>query len=255
MENPILVALPFIGLTGGFVAGLLGLGGGVILLPLLTFIGRVPLQLATGTSLVHVFIAAATGVFSHYREGMVDIKAGLILGAAGVVGGLVGSFLSASISTRTLQIIYLSVVMLAVIILFIPQKLEEEKYKKGEFNKALGILMAFGVGSLTGLLGVGGAFIMIPLMIYVLKIPMRVTIGTSLQFILITSLGTLWAKFGVGHIHLSITPLVVSGSVIGAWLGASVSRRTPVKLLHLALLALLVLILFSVGYETFFSRS
>lgn len=251
MENSIWVALPLIGLIGGFISGLLGLGGGVVMLPLLTFVGKVPLKLATGASLVHVFITSATGMFSHYRGRMVDLKAGLILGIAGVVGGLVGSFLSVPLSTRSLEYIYLFVVMIAVILLFIPQRLDDKNYNKGDFNKPAGIMIGLGVGSLTGLLGVGGGFIMIPLMTYFLKIPLRVTIGTSLLIILVISLGTLWAKFGVGHVNLLITLLVISGATIGALLGAYVSRRTPVKLLRLFLLFILILILFAVGYKTF----
>ena len=67
MDDPILWALPFIGLVGGFLSGLLGLGGGVALLPLLTWVGRVPLKVATGNTLVQVMIAAATGLVAHYR--------------------------------------------------------------------------------------------------------------------------------------------------------------------------------------------
>lgn len=221
------------------------------MLPLLTFVGKVPLKLATGTSLVCVFITSATGMFSHYRERVVDLKAGLILGIAGVVGGLVGSFLSVPLSTCSLEYIYLFVVMIAVILLFIPQRLSNKNYNEGNFNKPAGITIGLGVGSLTGLLGVGGGFIMIPLMTYFLKIPLRVTIGTSLLIILVISLGTLWAKFEVGHVNLLITLLVISGAAIGALLGAYVSRRTPVKLLRLFLLFILILILFAVGYKTF----
>lgn len=251
MENTVWTALPFIGFVGGFLSGLLGLGGGVVMLPLLTFVGKVPLKLATGTSLVHVFIASATGMLSHYRGRKVDLKVGLILGIAGVVGGFVGSFLSVPLSTRSLEYIYLSVVMLAVILLFITEKLDDENYNKGDFNKLAGITIGLGVGSITGLLGVGGGFIIIPLMTYFLKIPLRVTIGTSLLIILVISLGTIWAKFGVGHINLLITLLVISGAAIGALLGAYVSRRTPVNLLRLFLLFILILILFTVGYKTF----
>jgi len=252
MENIVLPILPLIGLIGGFFSGLLGLGGGVIMLPLLTFVGGVPLKLATGTSLVHVFIASATGMFSHHRGRMVDLKVGFILGIAGVIGGFVGSFLSVPLSTRSLEYIYLFVVMLAVILLFIPQKFDDKNYKKRDSNKLAGIAIGLGVGSLTGLLGVGGGFIMIPLMTYFLKIPLRVTIGTSLLIILIISLGTLGAKVEIGHVDLIITLLVISGAVIGALLGAYVSRRTPVKFLRLILLSILVLILFTVGYKTFF---
>ena len=222
------------------------------MLPLLSVVGRVPLKLATGTTLVQVTIAAAIGMLSHYQGGMVDLKAGLILGMAGIAGGFVGSLLSVPLSIRFLESIFLFVVALAIILLFIPLELEDKNYRKGNFNKAFGIAIGFGVGVLAGLLGVGGGFIIIPLMTYFLKIPLRVTIGTSLLIILISSFGTLGAKFKIGHVNLLITFLVISGSVIGAFLGAYVSRRTQVKSLRLVLLSILVLIFITVGYKTFF---
>jgi uncharacterized membrane protein YfcA len=88
-------------------------------------------------------------------------------------------------------------------------------------------------------------------MTYFLRIPLRVAIGTSLLFIFITSLGTIWAKIGVGHIHASTTLLVLSGSMTGALIGPSVSRKVPVRFLRLALIVLLILILIVFGYKTF----
>jgi len=252
MEDIVLPVVPLIGLIGGFLSGLLGLGGGVIMLPLLTFVAGISLKLATGTSLVHVMIAAATGTLSHFRAGMVDFKAGLILGIAGIAGGFLGSFLSVPMSTRFLNLIFLFLVVSAIFFLFIPLKSNDETYRKGTFNKIEGILIGLGCGLLVGLLGVGGGFILIPLMIYVLRIPLRVTIGTSLMIILISSLGTFGAKYGVGHIDMTITFLVVSGSIVGALLGAYVSRKTHIKFLRLILISLLSLIFIAIGYKIFF---
>jgi uncharacterized membrane protein YfcA len=110
MDDPVLWSLPMIGLIGGFLSGLLGLGGGVVLLPLLTWVGKVPLRVATGTTLVQVMIAAATGWIAHYRGGMVNLSMGLVLGISGVAGGLVGSFLSVYLSLLTmLALIFLAV--------------------------------------------------------------------------------------------------------------------------------------------------
>lgn len=244
--------LPWIGLLGGILSGLLGLGGGVIILPLLILIGRVPIKLATGTSLVHVMFAAGAGMLSHYRAGKVDSRGGLLLGIAGIGGGLLGSFLSVSLSTHALNLIFLFLVALAILLLFIPLKFDQENYIKGSFNKIEGILIGLACGFLVGILGVGGGFILIPLMIYLLRIPLRETIGTSLLIVFISSLGTLGAKYKVGHIDVTITILVVSGSVGGALLGAYVSRRLHVKHLRFVLLSLLSLIFFGMAYDVFF---
>jgi len=252
MENVNLTSLPFIGLVGGFLSGFLGVGGGVVLLPLLTFVGGVSLKLATGTSLVHVLIAAATGIIAHARAGLMDVRAGLVLGLAGVGGGFLGTFLSVPLSVGILEWVFLSVVALAILLLFIPTRLDIEDYKKGDFNRMAGISIGFGVGLLVGLLGVGGGFVVIPLMFYLLKIPLRITIGTSLLFIFISSLGTIWVKFGVGHIDVTVTSLVLIGSVVGTLAGAHASRRVPVRFLRSALLMILIVIFIAVGYKAIF---
>jgi hypothetical protein len=122
----------------------------------------------------------------------------------------------------------------------------------GQMNLILGIPIGLAVGFLAGLLGTGGGFLIIPVMVYFLKIPLRVAIGTSLLSILVTSLGTIWAKLGVKQIDSSITLLVLVGSIGGAFLGARVSKKLPVKLLRLALISLLLVILISVGSKTLF---
>jgi hypothetical protein len=182
---------------------------------------------------------------------MVDTRVGLFLGFAGIAGGLLGSLLSVPLSPFVLRVIYLFVVGLGAFILFLPAPLEFDGYRKGKFNRVLGLATGLGVGALAGLLGVGGGFITVPLMTYFLRIPLRVAIGTSLLFIFITSLGTIWAKIGVGHIHASTTLLVLSGSMTGALIGPSVSRKVPVRFLRLALIVLLILILIVFGYKTF----
>jgi len=255
MGNTVLWILPFIGFFGGLIAGLLGLGGGVVIFPLLVFVGGIPLKLATGTGLLHIFFVSVIGGFIHHRRGKVDSKAGIFLGISGIVGGVVGSYLSLVLSDHSLQSIYLLVVILAIILLFIPQKLNHEGYKSGDFNRVFGVAIGFIVGCLAGLLGVGGGFIIIPLMTCLLKIPLRIAIGTSLLVIQITALGTILAKYSVGHIDLIITSLVLMGAVIGAILGAIVSLGSPVKLLRVILLSFLIMIFFYVGYKTFYKHN
>jgi hypothetical protein len=252
MDELVLWALPVIGLVGGFFSGLLGLGGGVLLLPLLTWVGRVPLKLATGTTLVQVIIAAATGVAIHYRGGTVDLRVGVVVGIAGVIGGLLGSFLSLYLSTRLLEWIFFLVVGIAIALFSTRQRLYDHPDTGRDFKNIAGSFIGFGVGSLTGLLGVGGGFIIIPLMIYCLDIPLRVAIGTSLLVILICSVGTLAVKWGIGQVHFQITLLVILGSVIGAWFGAHMSRRVPTRFLQIALMMILVSLFLIAGYKVIF---
>src|SRR5450830_1442487 len=104
--------LVIIGLVGGFMAGLLGLGGGIIIIPMLLYGAAIPLKLATGISMVQAFFATISGVMIHRRNRTVNVRLGVTLGMAGVMGALVGSFASASMQPKLLLSVYFSMVAL-----------------------------------------------------------------------------------------------------------------------------------------------
>ncbi len=241
MDELKIIELAVIGLAGGFMAGLVGIGGGIVIIPLLVYVAGLPVKLATGISMVQAFFATVSGLLIHRRNRTVDTKLGIILGAMGISGALVGSFGSAYLSGRTLLTIYLLLVIVAVVLMFMaPRGSESSSYR---IHYPLAAALGLAVGALAGALGVGGGFIMTPLMISVLKIPTRVAVGTSLLMILPTTFSGSIGKVATGQFDLAIAMVIVAGSIVGAQFGGRANARFSPRTIRLALTVLLIVIM------------
>jgi uncharacterized protein len=236
-----------VGLIGGFMAGLVGIGGGIVIIPLLVYVAGVPVKLVTGISIVQAFFATVSGLLVHRRNRTVDVRLGVVLGIVGVTGALVGSFGSALLSGRTLLIIYFFLVVVAILLLFFAPKGDDKK----EYTVNLWLAGPLGlvVGTLAGMLGVGGGFIMTPLMISVLRIPTRVAVGTSLLMILPTTISGSVGKIATGQFDLAIASIVIVGSIIGAQFGGRMNAKVAPRTVRMALTVLLIIILIRTGID------
>ena len=256
----------------GFLSGLFGVGGGVLMTPLLIFIG-VPPPVAVGTEANQIVASSVSGVLAHWRRANVDFKMGFVL----LLGGFVGSSLGV-ILFKYLQnlgqldlVIKLSYVIFLGIIGFLMLwessrtiirsrsaaarrgKLHQHNWFHGlpfkmRFRKSklyisaiLPFLIGATVGVLSAIMGVGGGFIMVPAMIYLLGMPTSLAIGTSLfQIIFVTANVTFLQALTVQTVDILLAVLLLTGAVIGAQFGSKYSVRMKGEQLR-ALLALLVL--------------
>ncbi|MGI5837506.1 MAG: sulfite exporter TauE/SafE family protein, partial [Chloroflexota bacterium] len=175
MDLMVYGSLAVIGLIGGTMAGFLGIGGGIVIIPLLLYVAGLEVKLAMGISMIQALFATLSGLLIHRRNRTVDVRLGVILGIAGVMGALIGSFGSAYISADILLITYFCLVWLSIFLLFVAPKNESPRDKDVSIPQAFPL--GLGVGTLAGMLGVGGGFIMTPLMISVLRIPTRTAVG------------------------------------------------------------------------------
>ena len=256
----------------GFLSGLFGVGGGFLMTPLLIFIG-VPPPVAVGTEANQIVASSVSGVLAHWRRANVDFKMGFVL----LLGGFVGSSLGV-ILFKYLQnlgqldlVIKLSYVIFLGIIGFLMLwessrtiirsrsaaarrgKLHQHNWFHGlpfkmRFRKSklyisaiLPFLIGATVGVLSAIMGVGGGFIMVPAMIYLLGMPTSLAIGTSLfQIIFVTANVTFLQALTVQTVDILLAVLLLTGAVIGAQFGSKYSLRMRGEQLR-ALLALLVL--------------
>ncbi len=250
-----------LGLTVGLLSGLFGVGGGFLMTPLLMMIG-IPPTIAAGTDANQIVAASSSGMFTHWRLGNVDYKMGIYLLIGGFLGGAVGvqviKFLSATGGADFLiKMTY--VVMLGLVgsfmfveslVAILRKKTESHHHsaaasgaKKGglmatlpmqiHFDKsgvtfsalvpfALGIF----VGVLAAIMGVGGGFLMVPVMIYMLRMPMHVVVGTSLFQILFTCIEVTYLQAYYNHtVDFPLAILLLIGSVFGAQIGAILGRK------------------------------
>lgn len=249
MDFASIATLAMVGLTGGFIAGLMGLGGGVIIIPLLIYVAGVPVRAATGISMVQAFFATLSGVIVHRSSRTVDVRLGVTLGIGGTIGALAGSVGTAYIDSRSLLAVYFGLVCVAILLLFFAPK--REKTERVQVNLVLALLIGLLVGSVAGTLGVGGGFILTPLMISVLHVPTRVAVGTALLMIVPTTLMGSLGKIATGQFDLELGLPVIIGSILGAQVGGRVNRRVPPRTIRTALLLLLGIILVRTGLDLF----
>jgi uncharacterized membrane protein YfcA len=263
-----------LGLGGGvgFMSGLFGVGGGFLMTPLLIFLG-IPPAVSVGTEAAQIVASSVSGVLAHWRRGNVDIKMGLIL----TIGGFIGSFGGVELFKWLRQagqidlvialcyVVFLGIVgglmfIESVQSLFKKPKTEAEMkaakvagwkeklpfqvhFARSDLSCSLILPLTLGllVGVLAAIMGVGGGFIMVPAMIYLLGMPTTVVVGTSLfQIIFVTANSTFLHATRNYTVDVVLALLLLLGGVIGAQVGAKMSVKLKGEQLRV-LLAVIVL--------------
>jgi uncharacterized membrane protein YfcA len=239
----LLVALGFL---GAFLSGLVGVGGAIIMIPLLYYVppllgvGVLGIKEVAGITMAQVLVASASAVTVHRRFGAVHRELALIGGGVMATASLSGAIASRYVDGRVLLVVFALMATAALPLMFLPlPALNQAPTAAGRVNRLLAILITGGVGIMAGLVGAGGAFLLVPLFIVVLRIPVRVTIGTSLAVVAIASVGGVVGKAGTAQVPVWPAVFVLAGSVAGAQLGAAVSRRTKIHLLRVVLAGLI----------------
>jgi len=194
-----------IGVVGGFLSGLLGIGGGVVLIPLLVYIGHTPIKIATSVSMVVIIFASCSGLLGHYRGRNIHVPTGIWMGGAGILSAFGGSFISGVVSDRILYYFYTGLVASGIIMLLFSQAQDSSTAGEFQFRRLHTVLVGILKGLLTGLLGIGGGFIVVPLLIYLLNMPTLLAIGTSLLVILFSAIAGFFGRLATGQFNLGIT--------------------------------------------------
>jgi len=256
----------------GILSGMFGVGGGFLMTPLLIFIG-VPPAVAVGTEANQVVAASVSGALAHWRRGNVDIKMGVVI----LIGGFIGSTFGVAIFTWLRKLGHIDVVIALFYVTFLAivgvlmvtesvrawstsrkptasrRKLHQHTWMHGlpfkvRFRRSklyISAIMPLSIGIFVGILsaimGVGGGFIMVPAMIYLLGMPTSVVVGTSLfQIIFVTANVAFLQSVQNQTVDVMLALLLVVGSVIGAQIGTAFGARLRGEQLR-ALLGLLVL--------------
>lgn len=169
------------------------------------------------------------------------------MGGGVLAGSLIGGLASKYMPGDTINVIYGVLAVIAVVLMLIPVRGKRREEGSGlSFNKPLAVLSALAVGLVSGIVGAGGAFILIPIMLTLLKIPTRTTIASSLAIVFISAVGGVIGKIGAGHIPLLPVIFTVMGSLLGAPLGSRISARINVKYLRYALIVLIAATAFKI---------
>jgi len=234
-----------VGCLTGFLSGLLGVGGGFLLVPLLIFIG-VPTHMAIGNSLAYIVFTALSGALQHYRQKSFNLKLALPILCGGVVTAQIGAAITLYIEAKSLEIL-LGLILLAAGIRMVIQKQKNGGSSNNNVkeSKHYGIFAPIAIGLITGflsgLLGVGGGFLLVPLMVLLLNVPVHVAIGTSLMGIIGSATSGAIRHWMIGHVDLLTVGILAVGGVLSAPLGAKISKKIPQQLLRKIFSAVLFL--------------
>jgi uncharacterized protein len=248
-------------LCGGFLSGLLGLGGAVVMIPLmlsvppLVGVGTLTMKTVAGLSMLQVLAASLSGILIHKKNHFVHIKTLLYTGIPMGICALIGSYFSKYMDDRLMLIIFGILVLLAFVMLLL-KKSEPASHPTGDevqVNSVLAVLVGVFVGFMAGVVGAGGGFIMVPLMLVVLKLPIKVTVGTSLGVVFIGAIMGSLGKILSLQVDLALAVPVILGSIPAARFGASVSKNLSPRLIKYLLLAVVLFSLGKVCWELFTS--
>ncbi len=213
-----------IGLVMGLVFAVLGAGGGIIAVPVLLLLFSLPLRDATGAGLAIVFAAALTSAVGHARAKRVDWRTLVLLGPSTMLGAVLGAKLNALVPERITAGLFALVLLTATASLF--RKKNEQASRAPKW-----VLLAAGLvlGVLTGFLGVGGGFLLVPVLVGLAMLPLHRAVATSAALIALSSLaGGVTAMVTKPELIALVLPLA-GGAVLGAVLGVPLAGKLPEK--------------------------
>lgn len=253
--------LLFLGLVGGFFSGLLGIGGGILMVPLLLYapplfrLAAIDMRAVAGLTMVQGFFASLSGVFVHRRHHHVCTRLVFTMGSAVIAGSFVGAVFSANVSSHLLLALFAVLAFIAAGLMFLPMK-EEEEIQAETFT--FSFLAAFSIplvlGFFLGMVGQGGAFILIPIMLHILKVPTRLALGSSLGIVLLSASAGFLGKVMTGQVLWTPALLLVIGALLGGRVGAYVSQRTKPFFLRYCLALIIILTAVKISYELFYGQ-
>lgn len=220
------------GFASGLFSGGLGVGGAVIATPLIRFLGVAPL-LAIGTTVPAILPSTITGTWTYLRSDLVDKRAASWMAGAGVLFTVIGALTTKHVDGHILMLITAAVLFVLALRLF---PTPSEKNSSTDPTRHAGVFLMVGsvAGFMSGLLGVGGGFILVPALIRFLHFPTKKALGTSLAVISVIVIPNLITQNAVGNIDWRIALLLTIGVVPGARLGALLAIRAKEKRLRLA---------------------
>jgi uncharacterized membrane protein YfcA len=240
MSSTLIISLAFVGVGGGFFAGLLGFGGGVVMFPLLYYVPplmgleRLDAKVVAAVVITQVFFSTVVGGLAHLRSGRVHRRIALVAGTTSAGGSFLGGIASNWTSEQFLLLLFGIASLLVLAMMFFPApgvEMEAVPLEKVTVKPLPLSLCSAITGVLVGFLGAGN-FVFVPLLIYIFKVPTRIAIGSSLFIASINTCSGFLGKVVTGQIPWLMAFVVVAGAVIGALLGERIHGRLPAPILR-----------------------
>ncbi len=234
-----IITIFLIGFIGSYISGMVGIGGSIIKYPMLLYIpplfglAAFSAHEVSGISAIQVFFATIGGVWAYRKGGYLNKNLIIYMGVSILIGSFIGSYGSRMMSGEIINLVYGVLALLAAIMMFLPKKGRDDiPPDQVSFNKWLAAFFALIVGVGAGIVGAAGAFLLVPIMLVILKLPTRVTIASSLAITFISSIGATVGKISTGQVEFVPALIMVIASLIASPLGARMGQKVNTKLLQ-----------------------
>jgi hypothetical protein len=260
----------------GFLGALTGLGGGVVIVPLLALVFHVDMRYAIGASLVSVIATSSGAAAAYVREGFSNMRIGMFLEIATTLGALAGALIATHVTTATIAIVFGFVLLYSAYLSIRaqpPRPVDDKQdplalalHLDGDYPSPqgqqhytvhhipLGFGLMFGAGTLSGLLGIGSGAVKVLAMDQAMRVPFKVSTTTSNFMIGVTAAASAGVYLSRGYIDPGIAMPVVLGALVGSMLGAKVLINARTKVLRVVFSAVIVVLGFEMIFNGFTGR-
>ncbi|MGG0409607.1 sulfite exporter TauE/SafE family protein [Peribacillus simplex] len=256
-----------IGLLAGSIGALVGLGGGIIIVPSLLYLGtstniidELTPQVAVGVSTIIMIFTGLSSTLSYLKHKVVDYKAGLIFFIGSAPGGIIGAYVNKNLSAEAFSLYFGIFMVFMAIVLLVKNRLKPMLFKPGKgkivktyktenghsfsygYHPLLAVLISFVVGFSSGLFGIGGGALMVPVMMLLFFFPPHMAVATSMFMVFLSSITNSITHISLGNVNWPYAFALIPGAWFGAKLGALINRRLKSASLENMLKIVLIII-------------
>lgn len=246
MDVTFIIVVFLIGFIGSYISGMLGIGGSIIKYPMLLYLPPLlgltafTAHEVSGISAVQVLFATIGGVWAYRKGGYLNKQLILYMGVSVLIGSFIGGFGSKLMAENGINFVYGILALIAAIMMFVPKKnIDDIPFEQVTFNKWIASLSALIIGTGAGIVGAAGAFLLVPIMLVVLRIPTKMTIASSLAITFISSIGSSFGKIVTGQVDYFPATIMIVASLIASPLGAITGKKMNTKILQIILAGLI----------------
>lgn len=250
------IVIPLIAFFTSLISGMLGLGGSVLLIPAYLYLPpllglhRMDVKSISGMTSVQVFAASVFGMLLHRKRGAVNNSLVYTMGIPITLTSFLGAALSGAFRPGVIITVFAVMTIIGALLMLIQKPAEGEmSSERLEFSRTLAVVISVLVGFFGGVAGAPGAFIISPLMMVLLKIPTRITIGSTLGIVILSAFSASLGKLITGQVPLVLTLSAVLASVPGVYIGTYVSHLLKSRTLRLILALLIGAVGLQMGYS------
>ncbi|PFH85921.1 sulfite exporter TauE/SafE family protein [Bacillus sp. AFS088145] len=248
-----------IGLAAGTVGSLIGLGGGIIIVPMLLNIDHflsafstVPIHVAVGTSLITIVFSSLSSTLSYHKQKRIDYKSGILFLIGSVPGSLLGTYINSLLNTERFTLFFGIFLICISVFLFVSSKLNKKSKEvhkgiirtytndEGEaftysYSLPLAISLSICIGIISGLFGIGGGILLVPMMAFLFGFPPQLAVATSMFVVMFTTLGSSISYITLGEVNFYYILLLIPGAWFGGKIGAYINQKLKTETIALIL--------------------